>query len=240
MRISGGAQAVLGQFPYQVRIIGEINEANYLVCGGIVISRDYILTAVHCTKTIVKFELGLGSISFFEPQIVINTTLKLEHPDYNPLYLNNDIALLGLPTRLEFSDTIAPALLPRKSQENQLFVNELAVISGFGASQAGGGISQRLNYANVRVIYNSECEIFYGSDVIKVSSMCTRGAISSTDNGCTGDSGGPLVLENDRTIIGILSFLSSRGCSAGDPAGYTRVTSFLDWITRNTGIELRP
>jgi len=55
-----------------------------------------------------------------------------------------------------------------------------------------------------------------------------------------GDSGGPLVyLESDGryTEVGIVSFGSSAGCTRGYPAVFTRVTSYLSWITSNTGVR---
>jgi secreted trypsin-like serine protease len=54
-----------------------------------------------------------------------------------------------------------------------------------------------------------------------------------------GDSGGPLVLEKhgNPTQIGIVSFVSSRGCAYGDPSGYTNVEKYLDWISDMTGIR---
>jgi secreted trypsin-like serine protease len=44
----------------------------------------------------------------------------------------------------------------------------------------------------------------------------------------TGDSGGPLTAMNNnvRQLIGISSFTSWRGCQAGEPAGFARVSSF--------------
>ena len=52
-----------------------------------------------------------------------------------------------------------------------------------------------------------------------------------------GDGGNPLVIDNGITYtqIGILSFLSNRGCNSGYPTGYTRVTYFLEWIRSNIG-----
>lgn len=57
---------------------------------------------------------------------------------------------------------------------------------------------------------------------------------------CMGDSGGPLILEKDErvSLVGIVSFVSSRGCGYGDPSGYTNVAKYLDWISQVTGIKL--
>jgi secreted trypsin-like serine protease len=54
-----------------------------------------------------------------------------------------------------------------------------------------------------------------------------------------GDSGSALVVDNfsgGYTQIGIVSFLSTAGCGSGYPSGYTRVTSFRDWIQTNAGV----
>jgi len=56
-----------------------------------------------------------------------------------------------------------------------------------------------------------------------------------------GDIGGPLVyLESDGiyTQVGIVSFGAAAGCELGYPVVFTRVTSFLSWISENTGINI--
>merc|ERR1719339_589101 len=55
-----------------------------------------------------------------------------------------------------------------------------------------------------------------------------------------GDSGGPMnyVVGGVTQTRGITSFGSSTGCETGYPDGYTRVTSYLDWIETNTGIAI--
>ena len=55
-----------------------------------------------------------------------------------------------------------------------------------------------------------------------------------------GDSGSALVVESytgGYTQIGVVSFLSTAGCGSGYPSGYTRVTSFRNWIQIITGIQ---
>jgi secreted trypsin-like serine protease len=49
-----------------------------------------------------------------------------------------------------------------------------------------------------------------------------------------------LVLEIDgaNTQIGIVSFGAADGCELGYPDGFARVTSFLDWIETNSGIQI--
>ena len=55
-----------------------------------------------------------------------------------------------------------------------------------------------------------------------------------------GDSGGALAVnETDGrwTQVGVVSFGAANGCTRGIPVGFARVTSFLNWISSNTGLS---
>lgn len=54
-----------------------------------------------------------------------------------------------------------------------------------------------------------------------------------------GDSGGGLTILNNsqRILAGVVSF-GNENCQRGYPTAFTRVTSFHDWIQRNTGITI--
>lgn len=56
----------------------------------------------------------------------------------------------------------------------------------------------------------------------------------------SGDSGSGVSahLNGRPTIIGIVSFGTGQ-CEGGFPPSFTRVTSFLTWISEQTGIEIR-
>jgi len=56
-----------------------------------------------------------------------------------------------------------------------------------------------------------------------------------------GDSGGALALQESdgiNTQVGIVSFGAAAGCELGYPVGFTRVTSYLDWISSTTGVAI--
>lgn len=46
-RITGGQAATLGQFPYQALLLLKDASGNSYVCGGSIISHNWILTAAH-------------------------------------------------------------------------------------------------------------------------------------------------------------------------------------------------
>lgn len=57
-----------------------------------------------------------------------------------------------------------------------------------------------------------------------------------------GDSGGPLITtEKDKiwTLVGLVSYGAAASCQVGYPDVFTRVSSYLSWITNTTGISIR-
>lgn len=79
-------------------------------------------------------------------------------------------------------------------------------------------------------VYNSEYRYFNPTNI------CISGARGSS---CNGDSGGSMhvTIGGQMTIIGIVSYGSST-CESGHPPVMTRVTSYLEWISSNTGVLL--
>ena len=241
-KIVNGNQAANYQFPHQVSIKATQGQT-LSICGGSIIANLYILTAAHCTRGYTSFEIGFGSNLLNSPIVRMISSSKLEHPNFNPTLLSNDISLIRLPTTISFGSSIQAVRLPALSQINSSFVNYQMAVSGFGrTSDDATQVSSVLNYVLMRVISNSECTSTYGSTVIVNAVLCAKGWSSNNQNACLGDSGGPLVLNEPNNVvtqIGIVSFVSSRGCSYGDPSGYTRIANFLQWISSNTGIIIR-
>lgn len=87
----------------------------------------------------------------------------------------------------------------------------------------------------MHIIPNSECVRSYNSQIIRDTTICAKG--NEKESVCNGDSGGPLVLKSDnRTLIGVTSFGRASGCDDGIPQGFSRITSYLQWIEESTGM----
>lgn len=192
-----------------------------------------MLTAAHCTDGVSTFTIGLGSNSWYQPVVRVQSRTKIQHPNFNKRYLQNDIALIKLTDSILLSDTIRPIDLAGSQSGD--FTGQSAFASGFGVTN-GGFVASSLQYADLTIISNSQCSKTFGNYIIRSGSLCATG---SSANICQGDSGGPLVVKgsNDYVQIGVISFSSSRGCSSGDPSGYTRVSTFIPWIKEVTGIN---
>ena len=56
------------------------------------------------------------------------------------------------------------------------------------------------------------------------------------EDSCKGDSGGPLVYREGADDpwyqVGVVSF-GTKKCGAGTPGVYTRVSAYMDWISKN-------
>lgn len=155
------------------------------------------------------------------------------HPLYNPYEITNDVALVRLNQKLEFSDYIKPAKLP----ENGRFAtydNSPAVLSGWGKTQDSGSVVQFLQYGYVTILDLNTCMQFYQTEEYDDGNICLDVEKSGVSS-CNGDSGGPLVSTVTGELIGVTSFGTST-CEKGYPTGYSRVSHFRKWIRFHTGI----
>uniref|UniRef100_A0A2A4K0B4 Peptidase S1 domain-containing protein n=1 Tax=Heliothis virescens TaxID=7102 RepID=A0A2A4K0B4_HELVI len=238
-RIVGGNPSNAGQFPYQAGLLASYAGISGTgICGGSLVSANRVITAAHCWFDGINqawlFTVVLGSTTLFSGGTRIETSAVALHPNWQPLLVRNDVAVIYLPSAVQFSNTISPIALPSGSQLNQDFVGVTAVASGFGLTSDGGSIStsQVLSHVNLNVISNSICSLAFPL-ILQSSNICTSslGGVST----CQGDSGGPLAVTSggQPLLIGVTSFGSALGCQAGLPAAFARVTSYVDFFNQH-------
>ncbi|XP_067644989.1 collagenase-like [Eurosta solidaginis] len=236
-RITNARTAAPNQFPYQAGLSVYDGE-KYEFCGGSLISIEWVLTAAHCTLTAVKVKIYLGSITYLDyiECLEVEKSNIIVHPEFDPETGRNDIALIEIPD-VTYTAAIQPVSLPKRDSCYHTYVNKVVVAAGWGlTSDISTSNSPVLQFAYFRVISNEVCAEEYGPSIIDSRKMCT--ATVNRIGICRGDSGGPLVLASSNLQIGIISFFANNKCESDAPDGYTRVTSYLDWIQENTNLKL--
>ncbi|XP_050549996.1 collagenase-like [Spodoptera frugiperda] len=239
-RIIGGEVAPANAFPFFAGLlISLVGTPNQSVCGSTLLSANRVVTAAHCNFDGVllasEFTVVLGSNFIHTGGKRIATSEVVMHPYFVPATIN-DVAILYLPENVVFTDIIHPIRLPDVSQLQNLFVGYKAMAIGFGSTtdKHQNTAENILSYVTLQVIDNADCEPL----VVTPENICTSGIGPVGHIGiCSGDSGGPLITldsNGNPILIGITSFRSrAKGCEGGAPSGFTRVTSFMDFIISN-------
>lgn len=239
-----GEKAAEYQFPWHVFLIITLpNTDNRTYCGGSLIAANFVLTAASCLRNASIIQVDIGSIELLNPFETQITTQFLSHPQYNDEFKMNNIAIIRLQTDVTFRTNVRAILLPRLSESSELYESVESYVSGFGVSTEGSNyLSAELRYAHKTVISNDNCRKIFDSRYIQDSVMCAVGFNGTTQTLCYGDQGGALVshIAGSFVQIGVSSIIHPSGCSGIFPAGFTRVTPYLQWISSLTGIDLRP
>lgn len=185
--------------------------------------------------------VALGLTNINQPEngyqnfLVYNKQDIIIHKDYNPDTLLNDVALLKLPSDITFNSRVQKINLPARSNNPPSYAYVMATASGWGKTKdSDPGVTDKLRFVDLRVITNAECKRYYVPGLVTDTTLCasTVGKRST----CSGDSGGPLVY--GKTLIGVTSFVSTTGCEKQVPAGFSRVTKYLQWVKDNTGLNV--
>ncbi|XP_075759273.1 transmembrane protease serine 9 isoform X2 [Pelodiscus sinensis] len=229
-KIVGGAEASRGEVPWQA----SLKEGARHFCGATVVGERWLLSAAHCFNQTrldyLRADLGTTSLSGADGS-ALSVSIKqvVQHPSYNPLLLDFDVAVLELASPLRFSKYIQPVCLPLAVQKFP--VGKKCMISGWGSVREGN-ISKpaSLQKASVGIIDQKTCNVLYNFSLTE--RMICAGFLEGRVDSCQGDSGGPLACEESPGLFYLAGVVSwGIGCAqAKRPGVYARVTQLQDWI----------
>ncbi|XP_036129994.1 kallikrein-8 [Molossus molossus] len=225
-KVLGGQECKAHSQPWQTALFQD----KQLMCGGVLIGDQWVITAAHCKKSRYTVHLGDHSLQSKDgPQQERAVAQSIQHPCYNHDSddHNHDLMLIRLRNPASLGPTVKPINLTNHCAQ----AGQKCTISGWGTvTSPQANYPDTLNCAEVEIFPRKRCEDAYPGKITEA--MICAGDSSGADS-CQGDSGGPLVCGG--VLQGITSWGSDPCGQPQRPGVYTNLCRYLDWIKKTIG-----
>ncbi|KAG8508719.1 Cathepsin G [Galemys pyrenaicus] len=167
--IIGGREVKPHSRPYMAFVRVLATERTWR-CGGVLVQRDFVLTAAHCWGRSITVTLGAHNITKQErTQQVIKVKRAIPHPAYNPRMHINDIMLLQLERKAKKTKYVKPLSLPR--HKARVKPGQVCSVAGWGQDQQRN-LVDTLQEVQLRVQEDEECESRFPKNYIRQTQIC--------------------------------------------------------------------
>lgn len=158
-KIVGGLPIGIEDAPYQV----SLQTRSFHICGGSVISKDFVLTAAHCTYggSAKDMTIRAGSELYRSGGVVIQVQKIIQHEQFDYFTIDYDFSLLRLVKSIKFNELISAVALPE--QDEAVDDETLCIVSGWGNTQNTQESREKLRAAYVPSVNQDECKNAYGN-----------------------------------------------------------------------------
>ncbi|KAG8510759.1 Inactive serine protease PAMR1, partial [Galemys pyrenaicus] len=233
----------------------------FLVCSGALVNERTVVVAAHCVTelgkvTVIKtadLKVVLGK--FYRDDDRDEKTIQslrisaiILHPNYDPILLDADIAILKLLDKARVSTRVQPICLAATRDLSTSFQEARITVAGWNVLadvNSPGFKNDTLRSGVVRVVDSLLCEEQHEDHGIPVSvtdnMFCSSWDPSAPSNICTAETGGIAAVsfpgrassEPRWHLVGLVTWSYDKTCSHSLYTAFTKVLPFKDWIERN-------
>jgi secreted trypsin-like serine protease len=221
-----GGSAIDGR-PWMVSL--QTRNSGFHFCGATLINNEWILTAAHCvtddagqatSASLMRACVGVGNLGECNASNVANVVAVRPHPNYRSISSGFDVAVLRLERGFAGNTKVALASAANDpAPGGEVYLRGWGRTDGVGQPTSSPQQLQGLLYT----VSSQSCP----AGVLCAQPTIARGA-------CQGDSGGPLTVRGPFQV-GIVSYgpFAAGDCNGQGVDGYTRVSTYRDWIFAN-------
>ncbi|XP_076847849.1 inactive serine protease PAMR1 [Brachyhypopomus gauderio] len=241
-----------------------------LVCSGALLNQRSVVVAAHCVTELGKlYPLEVATVRVvlgkrFRHDLRHNKGLQqlrvssiAVHPNYDPLVLDSDLAVMKLLDKARVGEHVLPICLPdaQDTQDNQDTHPRQAMVTGWSLNQdPGAGEREQAHVGLVRLGDVVHCEQQFAQHGVPIglsdNMLCARQEPGATpSNICPAETGGVLILPPTTPdpasllapnpaqgwkLLGLVSFgYDSLDCNPELYTVYTQIANFIDFLEGN-------
>ncbi|KAL7640661.1 UNVERIFIED_CONTAM: hypothetical protein RMT77_008936 [Armadillidium vulgare] len=248
--VVGGIPSFRNSWPWMVLLGKRRGPSNIYFCSGVLLNKNYVITAAHCVLEPDPFFARFGEHDYKTPSSTVPEDIEVKDVIFHPKYKVNrgyyDMALLKLTKPISIRKEVKPVCLPWGTLLNEDLIKKKVTVTGWGSEEFGGRPSRVLREVVLEVFEPKVCEESYSKlpdfvadypEGMNKTTIVCAGDKSGGKDTCQGDSGGPMVEEGRNGIYNLVGIVSKGyGCGLKDfPGIYTPLRNYetLLWI-KNT------
>ncbi|KAM6394114.1 inactive serine protease PAMR1 isoform 3-T3 [Pluvialis apricaria] len=232
-----------------------------LICSGALVNERTVVVAAHCVtdlgKTIVlkTAELKVVLGKFYRDDDRDEKTIQnlrisaiIVHPNYDPILLDSDIAIIKLLDKARISSRVQPICLSSSqdltssTEDLKIMVTGWKVLADIKDPKYK---NDTIRMGAVRMVDSLLCEQQYEDNGIQVSitdsMFCAKQDHTAFSNICPAETGGIAAItlpgkaspELRWHLMGLVSWGYDKTCRLELYSGYTKALLFKDWIEKN-------